>query len=127
MCWLTLRRTLVSARYAIGSIYNAGFQNVVTVLSGPHGLGTLGAGHGGGPKPRRLRTTPRRKSKLNGQLANASPRSARRDAGGNTPLNIPFGNKDVALELGARYAGRGWYAPPGVDLAAFRGKGCRER
>ena len=32
------------------------------------------------------------KSKLNGQLANASPRSAGRDAGGNTPLKIPYSN-----------------------------------
>ena len=63
------------------------------------------------------------KSKLNGQLANASPRSARRDVGGNTPLKIPYGNKEVALELGARYAAGGWYAPPGVDLSAFREKG----
>ena len=63
------------------------------------------------------------KSKLNGQLAKASPRSARRDAGGNTRLKIPYGNKEVALELGARYAAGGWYAPPGVDLSAFREKG----
>jgi DNA topoisomerase-3 len=63
------------------------------------------------------------KPKLNGQLAIASPRSARHDTGGNTPLKIPYGNKEVALELGARYAAGGWYAPPGVDLAAFREKG----
>ena len=63
------------------------------------------------------------KSKLNGQLANASPRLARRDVGGNTPLKIPYGNKEVALELGARYDAGGWYAPPGVDLSAFREKG----
>ena len=63
------------------------------------------------------------KSKLNGQLANASPRLARRDAGGNTPLKIPYGNKEVALKLGARYAAGGWYAPPGVDLSAFKEKG----
>ena len=31
----------------------------------------------------------------------------------------PYGNKDVAMELGARYGSAGWYAPPGVDLAAF--------
>ena len=35
----------------------------------------------------------------------------------------PYGNKDVALELGARSATGGWYAPPGVDLSAFREKG----
>lgn len=30
-----------------------------------------------------------------------------------------YGNKDVALKLGARYCSGGWYAPPGVDLAAL--------
>ena len=36
-----------------------------------------------------------------------------------TPLRIPYGNKEVALKLGARYGSAGWYAPPGVDLTAF--------
>jgi DNA topoisomerase III len=36
-----------------------------------------------------------------------------------TPLRIPYGNKEVAMKLGARYGSGGWYAPPGVDLAAF--------
>ena len=44
-------------------------------------------------------------------------------ATGNTPLRIPYGNKDVAQKLGARYAAGGWYAPPGVDLAAFSAQG----
>jgi DNA topoisomerase-3 len=78
----------------------------------------------GGPthkKAARGRKTGKRK--LNGPLANASPRLARRDAGGNTPLKIPYGNKEVALELGARYAAGGWHAPPGVNLAPFKEKG----
>lgn len=41
----------------------------------------------------------------------------------NTPLQIPYGNKEVAQKLGARYAAGGWYAPPGVDLGAFSAKG----
>ena len=41
----------------------------------------------------------------------------------NTPLRIPFGNKETAQKLGARYAAGGWYAPPGVDLAAFSAQG----
>jgi DNA topoisomerase-3 len=45
------------------------------------------------------------------------------DPAAETPLNIPFGNKDVALKLGARYRPGGWYAPPGVDLAAFGERG----
>ena len=40
-----------------------------------------------------------------------------------TPLRIPYGNKEVALKLGARYGSGGWYAPPGVDLSAFRERG----
>ena len=44
-------------------------------------------------------------------------------SGANTPLRIPFGNKVVAQQLGARYAAGGWYAPPGVDLTAFNAKG----
>ena len=40
-----------------------------------------------------------------------------------TPLRIPYGNKDVAMKLGARYGSTGWYAPPGVDLSAFSDRG----
>ncbi|WP_250265669.1 type IA DNA topoisomerase [Rhodovastum atsumiense] len=40
-----------------------------------------------------------------------------------TPLRIPFGNKEIAFRLGARYRAGGWYAPPGVDLAGFRERG----
>jgi DNA topoisomerase III len=40
-----------------------------------------------------------------------------------TPLRIPYGNKDPALRLGARYRAGGWYAPAGVDLAAFGERG----
>jgi DNA topoisomerase-3 len=40
-----------------------------------------------------------------------------------TPLRIPYGNKDLALKLGARYGSTGWYAPPEVDLSAFGERG----
>jgi DNA topoisomerase III len=43
--------------------------------------------------------------------------------GRDTPLRIPFGNKEAALQLGARYRAGGWYAPPGVDLDGFRQRG----
>jgi len=49
--------------------------------------------------------------------------TARADPATETPLNIPFGNKDIAMKLGARYRSGGWYAPPGVDLAAFGERG----
>ncbi len=42
---------------------------------------------------------------------------------GDTPLRIPFGNKEAALQLGARYRAGGWYAPAGLDLTAFRERG----
>ena len=44
-------------------------------------------------------------------------------AGSGTPLRIPYGNKELAFGLGARYGTDGWFAPPGVDLAAFRERG----
>jgi DNA topoisomerase-3 len=40
-----------------------------------------------------------------------------------TPLRIPYGNKEVALKLGARYRNGSWFAPPGIDLAAFSERG----
>jgi DNA topoisomerase-3 len=40
-----------------------------------------------------------------------------------TPLRIPYGNKEAALKLGARYRAGGWYAPPGVELSAFGERG----
>jgi DNA topoisomerase-3 len=50
-------------------------------------------------------------------MAPAPPNSIR------TPLRIPYGNKELALKLGARYGSGGWYAPPGVDLSAFGERG----
>ena len=44
-------------------------------------------------------------------------------AGSPTPLRIPYGNKEVAFSMGARYGADGWYAPPGVDLNAFLERG----
>jgi DNA topoisomerase-3 len=47
------------------------------------------------------------------------PTATRESLATDTPLRIPYRNKDVALKLGARYRAGQWYAPPGVDLAAF--------
>jgi DNA topoisomerase III len=61
-----------------------------------------------------------RKRKVHADAASmvpAPPNSIR------TPLRIPYGNKEVALKLGARYGSEGWYAPPGVDLSAFGERG----
>jgi hypothetical protein len=39
-----------------------------------------------------------------------------------TRLNIPFGNKELAMSLGARYRTCGWFRP-GTHLEAFQDKG----
>ena len=41
---------------------------------------------------------------------------------GGQPM-VRYGNKEVAFSMGARYGADGWYAPAGVDLAAFRERG----
>jgi DNA topoisomerase-3 len=51
-------------------------------------------------------------------LAPAQPNSVT-----GTRLRIPYGNKEIALKLGARYGSGGWYAPPGVELSAFGERG----
>ena len=57
-------------------------------------------------------------------VATATPSTpARGNSVTDTPLRIPYGNKDAALKLGARYRAGGWYAPAGVDLAAFGERG----
>ena len=38
-------------------------------------------------------------------------------------LQIPYGNKEAAQKLGAKYSAGGWYAPHGVDLTVFKSKG----
>jgi DNA topoisomerase III len=62
-----------------------------------------------------------RKRKAGGDAAPSTPPQPNSVAG--TPLRIPYGNKDVAMKLGARYGSSGWYAPPGVDLSAFGERG----
>ncbi len=52
--------------------------------------------------------------------ATVTPSTPRQEnSGTGTPLRIPYGNKDAALKLGARYRAGGWHAPAGVDLTAF--------
>ncbi|WP_426958973.1 type IA DNA topoisomerase [Muricoccus radiodurans] len=77
----------------------------------------------------------RRKATTAGTRARGEPGTAKRPSGGRkkappsemaeggTPLRIPFGNKDLALKLGARYRAGGWYAPPGLDISGFRDRG----
>jgi DNA topoisomerase III len=64
-----------------------------------------------------------RKRKADADADAAPPAPAQPNSVAGTPLRIPYGNKDVAMKLGARYGAAGWYAPPGVDLSAFGERG----
>jgi DNA topoisomerase III len=69
-------------------------------------------------------TAPTKRSrKRTAAAAAAPPAPAQPKSATGTPLRIPYGNKEVALKLGARYGSVGWYAPPGVDLTAFGERG----
>jgi DNA topoisomerase-3 len=61
-----------------------------------------------------------RKQKIGTDTASTAPVSANSSS---TPLRIPYGNKEVALKLGARYGSEGWYASPGIDLSVFSERG----
>ena len=65
----------------------------------------------------------KRPRKRTAAAAAAPPAPAQPKSVTGTPLRIPYGNKEVALKLGARYGSAGWYVPPGVDLAAFGERG----
>jgi DNA topoisomerase-3 len=76
----------------------------------------------GSVAPQSTATTKRsRKRKPDASAAPLAPAQPNSVTG--TPLRIPYGNKHVALKLGARYRSGGWYAPPGVDLSAFGERG----
>ena len=62
-----------------------------------------------------------RKRKAGADTAPPPPSQPKSVAG--APLRIPYGNKDAAMQLGARYGSAGWYAPPGVDLSPFAERG----
>jgi DNA topoisomerase-3 len=67
-------------------------------------------------------TSPTKRSrKCKADAVEAAP--ALPNLGTGTPLRIPYGNKEVAMKLGARYGSTGWYAPPGVDFSAFGERG----
>ena len=69
-------------------------------------------------------TAPKKRSrKRKADAAAAASPTAQANSAIGTPLRIPYGNKDVAMKLGARYGSSGWYAPPGVDLSAFSERG----
>jgi DNA topoisomerase-3 len=70
------------------------------------------------------KSTPvKKRSARSKAVVSAPPTAPRRSPETVTPLRIPYGNKEVALRLGAHYGARGWYAPPGVDVSAFVERG----
>jgi DNA topoisomerase-3 len=71
-------------------------------------------------RERKASTGKQRATRADKAVAKLGPAGA---PSGDTPLRIPFGNKEAALQLGARYRAGGWYAPAGVDLASFRERG----
>ena len=72
--------------------------------------------------PAPVKRTRKSRSATGSAPASPPPSPARQNSDADTPLRIPYGNKEVAQKLGARYGAGGWYAPPGVDLSAFREK-----
>jgi DNA topoisomerase IA len=70
-----------------------------------------------------LAAPPKRPRRRKVDSATAPPAPAQPGSAAGTPLRIPYGNKEVALNLGARYGSDGWYAPPGVDLSVFGRRG----
>ena len=77
------------------------------------------APHAAGPTKR----SRKRKADADAAPYPTSPTPAQPNSVKGTPLRIPYGNKEVALKLGARYGSAGWYAPPGVDLTTFGERG----
>lgn len=67
-------------------------------------------------------TTPAR-SPAPAARARKTTRPDAADDASTTPLRIPYGNKEVAMKLGARYRDGGWFAPAGIDLSPFTERG----
>ena len=66
----------------------------------------------------------KRRGTAGGKAASAAASALPPDvAAGEIRLNIPYGNKEVAQRLGARYRDGAWYGPAGIDLSGFRDKG----
>ena len=82
--------------------------------------GTAGTARSGKRATRPAKPRQRKSGRNESDGSSGTPQPA---AESGTPLRIPYGNKELAFGLGARYGTDGWYAPPGVDLAAFRERG----
>ena len=89
--------------------------------NGKRPAGDTGDGRSGRAAAKPPNASRRRESGA-GRKAGSSE-ADRRGGGPGTPLRIPYGNKEEAFGLGARYGDDGWYAPAGIDLAPFRKRG----
>ena len=76
-----------------------------------------------GSKRRASRARGRQRSPKGGSSDQPVTNSRGDVSSGDTPLRIPYGNKEAAQALGARYRAGGWYAPADVSLTAFRQRG----
>ena len=101
---------------------------VVTTATAAGATGGAAPGKGRGKRGRKVgfaahrgstRMTSAKRSRTEAEPAARA--SGATEAG--TKLRIPFGNKEVAQQLGAHYRAGGWYAPPGVALDPFRQRG----
>ncbi|WP_245214717.1 type IA DNA topoisomerase [Pararoseomonas indoligenes] len=128
--------------YATSGTVCRAFLDQHTGKAAPAEQGGAAAETGAEPAPAKRRAaTERKKAAAPGQDAARPKRATRRspgksrqpdaappapstdESGEETPLRIPFGNKEAALRLGARYRTGGWYAPSGTDLSGFRERG----
>lgn len=77
------------------------------------------------PAKARAAAAPGAKKRTGGKARAAKAPVASGPAAGETEirLNIPYGNKDAAQKLGARYRDGAWYVPAGLELSSFRDKG----
>lgn len=57
------------------------------------------------------------------QTMSDPPVSPTAGAAADVRLKIPYGNKETAQRLGARYRDGAWYGPAGIDLSQFRDRG----
>jgi hypothetical protein len=122
-------------RDAVVDIFDSGLMAQLGIAQAGHaGAGHFG-GWRGGKTPYRLAgavaaqsTATTKRSRKRKADAAATPHfalsaSPKPNSISGTPLWIPYGNKELALTLDARYRRGGWYAPPGADLSAFGERG----
>jgi DNA topoisomerase-3 len=128
---LLLDEILVGRAEMMGAIdaVCAQAQRIIARLTEGAGAeaGLIDAGPAVRPAPAATRRGKGQKAGPARKAATKRPRAGNKGAAApqaaDTPLRIPFGNKETAQQLGARYRAGGWYAPPGTALDPFRERG----